>query len=59
MSLGGPGKQHRWSLDPLFLVYDCVLWTLFAATHPICLSSAEMKEKSTWLLTDTSILDVK
>lgn len=38
-------EQHRWNVHPLFLVYHCVLWTLFAATYPICLSLAEMKEK--------------
>lgn len=31
----------------------------FAATHPICLSSDEAKDKRTFLFIDTSILGVK
>lgn len=38
-------EQHGWNLDPLFLVYHCVLWTLFAATYPISLSLAETRGK--------------
>ena len=49
MSLSGPG----WNLDPLFLVYHCVLRSLFPVTYLICLSSAEMKEESTCLFVDT------